>query len=46
MPCGTDEGATLAKASGEVVVLHEARKGTRLLEHENEVLRGAAANLS
>ena len=41
-----DDGAKLGKTRAEGAGLREARKGIRLLERENEVLRRAAAYLS
>jgi transposase len=41
-----DEGRRPGSTTAELVELREAKKGIRLLEQENEVLRRAAAYLS
>ncbi|TCM36979.1 hypothetical protein EV648_12155 [Kribbella sp. VKM Ac-2568] len=41
-----DEGARPGVSRGESAELREARRRIKLLEHENEVLRRAAAYLS
>ena len=41
-----DGGVRLAVSRGELAELREARQRIKLLEQENEVLRGAAAYLS